>query len=98
MPGGEEYSFEKFISIIGENAENQDEEEILQNVLKYVAQSKEETGQDEDELLKKMLDDLNSLSRPQATFYEYLLFFAVTAFIVSIFGEKYVLDSEEENL
>lgn len=79
-------------SIIENNAGNQDKDAMIQNVLNYIEKTKDETGDNEEQLLQKLLADLRTLYRPQATYYEYLLFLAVTAFIVSVFGESNISD------
>lgn len=79
---------EKLKALIGSSGDNQDKDAILQNVLKFIEQSKDETGQNEEQLMHKLLADLRGLYRPQATYYEYLLFIGVTTFIISVFGER----------
>lgn len=80
--------FDKLKSLLESSSENQDQDVMLQNILNYIQNAKEESGLDEEQLAQKLLNDLKSLYRPQATYYEYLLFIGVVSLVVSIFGES----------
>lgn len=80
--------FDKLKSLLESSAGNEDKDVMLQNILNYIKDAKDESGLGEEELVQKLLGDLKSLYRPQATYYEYLLFIGVVSLVVSIFGEK----------
>lgn len=84
---------EKLKTIIQDNSESQDTEAVLQNILKYVQQTGGNDAENNEEAMQKLLSDLKTLYRPQATYYEYLLFVALTALIVAIFGEQKIFFS-----
>lgn len=80
--------FDKLKSLLESSAGNEDKDVMLQNILNYIKDAKDESGLGEEELVQKLLGDLKSLYRPQATYHEYLLFIGVVALVVSVFGEK----------
>lgn len=83
----EKADFEHLKSLLESSSETQDKEAMLQNILKYIENAKDESGLDEEQLVHKLLGDLKAMYRPQATYYEYVLFAIVVSVVVSIFGE-----------
>lgn len=83
----ENEELDKLKALLESAAENPDKEAVLQNVLNYIERTKDGSGENQEQLMQKLLADLRSLYRPQATYYEYLLFLGVTALVVSVFGE-----------
>lgn len=80
--------FEKLKSLLQSSSETEDQDAMLQNILSYIQNAKDESGLGEEELVQKLLNDLKTLYKPQATYYEYLLFVGVVALIVSIFSKR----------
>lgn len=84
----ESAEFDKLKALLESSAGTEDKDAMLQNILNYIQNAKDESGLGEEELVHKLLADLRSMYKPQATYHEYLLFVGVVSLVISIFGER----------
>lgn len=80
--------FDKLKALLESSSDTEDKDAMLQNILNYIQNAKDDSGLDEEQLVHKLLADLRSIYKPQATYYEYLLFLGVVGLIVSIFSKR----------
>lgn len=74
--------------LLYENIMKSDKNSFLKNVEKFRDEFKDilEPGEFDD--LKKLLKNMKKVERPSATYYEFVLFLVVIAFLIFVFGEQ----------
>lgn len=80
-------NLQKLASIL-QNGGEDGLDEKLKNIASLLEGANVTSGENEEELLKKLLTSMLAASRTKASNYDYLLFVGVVTLIATIFGEK----------
>lgn len=81
---------EEFKKLLQENIESSDQGAFLKTIAKFRDQFKDVLDPADFAELERLLASQKKTDRPVATHHEFILFLVVSAFIISVFGEKII--------